>query len=345
MHARYSTLSFCLIALAFTAWGQCPFTPTITPDNLILCPNENATLSTQPYDAYQWYKDGSLLPGAVGQTLPVSAMLDAGSTFTVEATLDGCAEMSAGVLVDGWVFLPPYVQHGGDEPVNSGPNLEFCEGDTLLMTLSPGWTHSIVWTNNGIPIPGESSPTLIVTTPGSYSVSAATETCPNYVLGIGVAVDVAFIPPLQPDIVDLGGEICPYPTGNSTQWYLNGLPYSTDDCISPSAPGAYTVFVDYGQPCQAMSEPWVSTDIGAPSAAPAVPDVSPIPASNVLRVQWPAGSPATGAWQLLDMVGRRVLGGKIPATGMALLDVGHLEAGNYLLAAPGFGVRHVVIAR
>lgn len=57
-HARFPA---CLLVLSSTAWTRCTFTLTITPDDLILCPNENATLSTQAYDAYPWYRDGTLL--------------------------------------------------------------------------------------------------------------------------------------------------------------------------------------------------------------------------------------------------------------------------------------------
>lgn len=328
-----ATLLLIGLATTISAMAQCTFTPTISPNTLILCPEETATLMTEPYDAYQWYKDGSLIDGAVDQALPVSAMLDVGSMFTVEATLDGCTEMSAGVLVDGWMFLPPYVIHGGDEPISSGPELLFCEGDTLLLELGPGYTESIVWTNNGAPIPNETSPILVVTTPGSYTVSAATGTCPNYVLNLGVTVDVAFTVPMQPDIVDLGTEICPYPVGISTYWYLNDQPYSSDECITPTEPGAYSVFVDYGQACQAISDPWLTTGTGALTARS--PSASPIPTRDELRVQWPAGSGAQPMWRLLDATGREVLSGTVPATGTSILDVRAVPAGNYVLVASG----------
>ena len=116
MHAR-TTLLIIGMSAAVAATAQCPFTPTILPSDLILCPNESGTLTTQVYDAYQWNKDGSPISGATGQTLTVDQWADAGSSFTVSATLDGCTEMSAPVLVDGWVFLLPYVMHGGDEPM------------------------------------------------------------------------------------------------------------------------------------------------------------------------------------------------------------------------------------
>jgi hypothetical protein len=331
MTKQYAFLAFTLLATASAATAQCTFTPTVIPDNLILCPDATDTLTTQVYDAYQWYKDGSPIPGATGQNHVVNQVNDAGSTFSVSATLDGCTEMSASVLVDGWVFLLPYVINGGDEPITTGPALEFCQGDTFTLTLSPGYTENIVWTNNGSPIAGEHDPTLIITTSGSYSVSAAPDVCPNSVMGIGVSVDVTFIPPMQPDIVDIGGQICPYPTGNSTQWYLNGQPYSTEDCITPSTPGTYSVYVDYGQNCQIMSGPWLVT--GIPEQAQHAFIVAPVPAGNSVRVSWTGIPSPMGGWRLADMQGRTVMTGKFTGTHGMTLDVHALEPGNYLLLA------------
>lgn len=341
MHSRY-TLMFLMVLPALHGMAQCTFTPTITPNAPILCPNDSALLTTQAYDAYQWYKDGSPVTGATGQTLVVHQFADAGSSFTVSATLDGCTEMSASVLVDGWVFLLPYVIHGGDEPINQGPDLQFCEGDTLTLTLAPGFTENIVWTNDGNPIPGENSPVLTVTANGNYSVSAAPGECPNSIMGIGVEISASFQVNMQPDIVDLGdGELCAYPAGNSTQWYLAGVPIDTSLCITTTSSGPYTVFVDYGQPCQGLSDPWSST--GIHQEAIKKPMVSPLPASTTMTVDWPAGISTGGTWMLLDAAGRTVHAGNIPATGSNSINVADLAPGNYVLAAPGCGVRPVQV--
>lgn len=81
------------IALLPAVSAQCPHDPVVSPDDLILCANETATLSTQSADAYQWHKDGVAVFNAMQQTLEVSSS-DAGSQFSVVATVDGCAEES-----------------------------------------------------------------------------------------------------------------------------------------------------------------------------------------------------------------------------------------------------------
>lgn len=332
MSLRNAFLSFITLLLVETVHAQCDFTPTIVPNEVILCPNEGTTLSTQEYDAYQWYKDGAPITGATGQTLEVSQNNDAGSMFAVAATLDGCTKMSAGLLVDGWMFLMPYVIHGGDDPVSIGPFGEqtFCEGQIITLTLSPGFTENITWTNNGIPMNGEHGTTLTITSSGTYSVSAAPTVCPNSVMGIGVEVEVIFMPMVRPQIVMAGDQLCVQPTGNSTQWYLDGTPAGNTDCITPTADGPYTAFVDYGEPCQELSAPWIATGIAA--SMHETPSIGLLPGQGRLTIQWPVH--LGGEWMLLDLVGRPVRSGLIPTSGTTNLSTADLPDGIYLLASP-----------
>lgn len=320
-----------LLAPFGALFAQCDFTPTISPDQVILCPEETATLITEPYDAYQWYKDGYPIPGATEQTLVVEQFTDAGSLFAVAATQDGCTAMSASVLVDGYVFLLPYVIHGGDEPINQGPTLQFCEGDTLSLTLSPGYTQHITWFRDGTPIPGEQGPTLYIGTSGAYTVTAAPEVCPNAVMGIGVEVHAEFIPLARPDIVVMGEELCVDPTGLSTQWYFEGEPIATTDCIPIGAEGPYTAFVDYGQACQGLSEPMTIIIDGILPHAVDPPLVAPSPASDEVVVVWPHGAGASLDWLLLDGIGRTVLSGTSLRGRNLTLNVRGLAPGHYSL--------------
>ncbi len=166
--------------------AQCPHDPTISPSGVILCPNSQDTLWTQVYDTYQWYKDGNLIPGAVNPYYVVDYFLDGGSYFSVEATLNGCAELSLPVLVDGWAFLPVTVQTIGYKDT-------LCLGDTLWLVLNLPYDTLIQWTNNGVPIPGANGDTLVVTMSGSYSVSAAPSLCPGYIQPLGLNLGYNFI--------------------------------------------------------------------------------------------------------------------------------------------------------
>jgi hypothetical protein len=187
-----------ILLLSQTMNGQCPFDPTISGD-LILCPNGAATLSTQTYDNYQWYKRGfqepdlSIIPGDTSQTISIGSPDDVLYYFAVEATLNGCTEISPEVLVDGLVFLPVTVISTGDFITGSNGGSEVCIGDTMYFTLGLPYNKNITWYKDGSPIPGETSTVLTVTTAGSYTVTGAPDTCPDYLQPLGLNLDVSFV--------------------------------------------------------------------------------------------------------------------------------------------------------
>lgn len=80
----------------------CSHTNTIFPNNLILCPNETATIETQIADSYQWFDYfGNPIAGAINQSLVVYS-----GEYSVQTTINGCSERSPQVVVDGWVNNP-----------------------------------------------------------------------------------------------------------------------------------------------------------------------------------------------------------------------------------------------
>jgi|688.fasta_scaffold35131_6 hypothetical protein len=318
--------------------AQCPFDPLIAPAPPILCPNESATLSTQVYDAYQWYKDGAPIGGATQQTLVVTANIDAGASFTVLATLDSCSEMSPPVLVDGWAFLPPYVIHQGDPSVidNMG-NAHHCEGDTVLLILGLPYELSIQWTNNGIAIPGATDDTLVVTASGNYHVSGAPANCPNYNAQLGVVISLTFDPALQATIVpNANDQLCASPLGSAYQWFLDGLPIPGGNtaCLQATAVGLYTVEVTYGVACSSLSAPYATNSVEERDADRAV-NLFPNPTRGTIRVGRDQGA-LTGNWSLLDGTGREVLSGRFRGYGDEWLDLGAIPTGLYWLR-PGLG--------
>lgn len=339
----HSSITLASLVLGASAFAQCPFDPTIDPPALILCPSESATLSTQPYDAYQWYKDGNPIPGAIGQTLAVSAFNDAGSSFSVSATLNGCTETSPSVLVDGWVFLLPYVINGGDEPYGFGIDGEqlFCEGDSALLVLGLPYDTNIQWTNNGVPIPGANNDTLVVTTSGNWSVSGAPSLCPDFVQQLGVTITTLFGPAQQAAIVANGGQLCADPPGTSAQWFLNGAVIGTGNCITPTASGAYTVLVDLPGQCDAISAPY---DL--------VLGMEPVQASSGVRAWMDQGSvnlvvqadrPMIGDWAITDITGRHVLTGHWNGQRNASLPMNDLPPGRYWLSTSGQALPVVIV--
>lgn len=321
--------------------AQCPFDPTVVPNNLVLCPNSQDTLGTQVYDSYQWYKDGVAIAGATAQTLIVDAFLDAGSMFSVEGTLAGCTEMSPAVLVDGWAFLLPYVISDGDAPmyVDGFGTAHHCPGDTVLLILGLPYDTLIQWTDGGTPIAGATNDTLVVTGSGVYSASGAPSLCPGFIQALGVSVGIEFEASVQPLIVTSGSQICASPTGTSYQWYLNGaaIPGGNTECIEPVDPGSYVVEVDYGDStCTVPSAPWLGTAISVPTA-PVPPIAGPVPAGDHVRISGLPVDAIGQRWALHDATGRRVRSGTL-ADRTLRIDLAALPAGRYWFSMPEHGV-------
>lgn len=320
------TLPIALAALATSA--QCPFNPTITPNNLMLCPNTGDILTTQVYDAYQWYKEGTAIPGATGQTHPVDAYLDAGSMFSVEATDSGCTEMSPEVLVDGWAFLPPYVIHAGASALyTDGFGIpHHCEGDTVLLIFSI--TENVQWTNNGANIPGATDDTLVVVDDGNFSGSGAPTECPNAIMQLGVTITLAFDAPQQPTITQNGSQLCASPAGLAYQWYYNGQPLAANPmCIASSGPGTYVVDVTYNPDCSIPSDPFLITAVQDPARSTAWL-VRPTPANEQVVITAGSGTHVEG-WQLLDLTGRVVRSGNAHRASSVSVRTSDLPTGRY----------------
>lgn len=341
-----SFVAFAFATIPGDLLAQCPFDPTVAPANLILCPNTQDTLSTQVYESYQWYKGGVPIPGATDQTHVVDAYNDAGSMFSVSATLGGCTEMSPEVLVDGWAFLPPTVMTTGAEPLyytQNGP--VYCGTDTVLLVMMQPYDTNIQWTNGGNLIPGATNDTLVVTTPGQYSASGAPSTCPGFVQQLGVWIDVLFLPPTQPVIAQSGSQLCVSPEGAGYQWYLNGQPLAGSDqaCIDGGQPGFYMVSVVYDIDCSLPAEGFLVTGIGTNVQGSAW-NVRPQPARDRVTISSDQGA-LIGDWRLLDATGREVKNGRVESRSSLSIDVSDLGTGLYWLKPDERAAVRVTVVR
>lgn len=211
--------------------AQCTFTPTITGDT-ILCPEENGILITEEYESYQWYKRpysgnmAEMIPGANEQALVVTQD-DGLNYFSVEVTKNGCTEVSAEILLDGYVFLLPFVIHEGDytfDPVSE--TFRVCEGDTMFLILGSPYQKNITWFKNGLAVEGENSNMLAVTESGAYTVEGAPAVCPNYIQQLGLTIPVVVetcATGVEPSPVEIKLSVYPNPaSGNVTVETCNG---------------------------------------------------------------------------------------------------------------------------
>ncbi|MCC7506719.1 MAG: T9SS type A sorting domain-containing protein [Saprospiraceae bacterium] len=185
-----------LFLLLRPAGAQCAFTPAVS-GNTLLCPLSTTTLSTETYDAYQWYSrafpngTSQPIPGATGPTLQVSAD-DVPFYVSVSATLNGCTEQSAEVLVDGLAFLPVTVLSDGFFDVGPEGEMIICQNQPAFLIALPPYTTNFTWYNGPNPIPGANDDTLKLSGPGEYWLTASPGECPNFVDALGVQITVVW---------------------------------------------------------------------------------------------------------------------------------------------------------
>ncbi len=229
--------------------------PTIINGNVLLCPDEEETLATQEYDTYQWYKDGSVIPGATGQTHTINYYDDVLSTFSVYVTLGDESAMSPTIFVDGWTFLPVVVMSYGDGFWFDDEAWQLCEHHELFFEIMLPYTTHIQWYRDGMPIPDANNSVYQPDQTGVYTVSGAPAVCPDYVqysLPLSVIVHTAPTPVISQQENTLYASIFP------GQWYAGDdpIPGATGETFIPGEEGWYSFKYTDANGCYSMSEPW-----------------------------------------------------------------------------------------
>ncbi|HEX8270802.1 MAG TPA: PKD domain-containing protein [Flavobacterium sp.] len=174
----------------------CSHTPTISPANLLLCPQTSDMLWTEPADSYQWFQDGIPVPDATNQFFEVSASSD-NSLFSVMTTTNNCSEFSrqTSVSLHQWLFGSinlTMVIEGNIFEVN-----KVCEGETITLTAGVTDEHFSQWYKDDVLIPFATGDSYVVSESGTYKVRIDHLVCPN----MGSFSDM-YMEPLQYEFVD-----------------------------------------------------------------------------------------------------------------------------------------------
>ena len=338
-------LVFALLLLslpALRATAQCALNPTVTPNNLLLCPNTQDTIRTQAFDTYQWYKDNVLLPGATKRYYVVDAYEDSGSEFKVAVAQGSCQDTSANVLVDGRAYAGVTVgMRGGatgyaTDPTNGTTIL--CDStrlfarDTLYLEMRLPYTTNVQWYRNGQLLPGATSTKLTVSEPGDYDAQGSPATCPNFV-GHSLPITVELRTPTLPLITQVGGQLVatasPGDTLSMYQWYLNGaaIAGATSNTHTPTTSGTYWVqAVD--SYCYTISRVFKFALLPTRgSALGRQTTIYPNPTRGLVRVEAPVG---------LSAIVRNLTGQVVRTVPQATqVDLSGLPDGLYLLQLNG----------
>jgi hypothetical protein len=335
---RLTALLFLFLLIEWSSTlAQCTFTPTVIPSQPILCPNGSDTLWTQEYEAYQWYKNNNAIAGATNQ-YHVVAQNDILKQFKVAATMEGCTENSASVLVDGWVFLLPYVIQSGDLGTFD-PNTQsfiLCPGDTMILEMGQPYIDNVQWFDNGNPISGANNSIYYVTSSGSYTACGAPTVCPDYLDCMLIPIEVTFSTTPAP-VITQSNDTLFSTTAISYQWFLNNniIPGATSKYYVPVVSGSYNVSITNNFDCNLFSAPYnyIATGSLSDNVAPFTFSIFPNPAHDILTVFISNATPDAFAVTVTDIFGKTV-SSPLKSSGAAnkiIFDTGKLTAGNYLV--------------
>lgn len=345
---RYSVL-FAILALTillkpFTAIGQCAFTATLSPDNLILCPQGTGELNLNivpaTYDSVKWYKwlsfgsfEAEEIPNWENlQVVNLNQFDHSGYSFFAQVYAGDCSEFSDTVLVDGYIFLPPVVMHGGSAELNQNGVWEIGCGQDATLELMMPYTNSIVWYRNGTPIPDENTQLLNITQSGLYTVSGAPELCPDWVNFLGLELEYVVLP--EPELnISFSGNQLSASGGNSWQWYLNGIEISgaTEQVYSAITEGYYQVEAIFDVNCVVLSDSFQVNTTSLANRLFQTLGISPNPCNGILHIVGEKGNQYSG-YEIVTIDGRIIDQGPFMQNG---LNVSNLPVGHYLLRLTG----------
>jgi len=310
---------------AQATFAQCDLNPTIKPDNLILCPNATDSLWTsEAYDSYQWFKNNKPIEGATNRVLKVDQYNDAGSYFKVAVIKNGCADTSKRVLVDGYVFLLPYVITSGDPGIyNPLKDVTFqCSGDKVVLTMGDPYNVNIQWYNNWKPIEGATSKKFTVTEKGSYTVCGSPTICPSYTDCQSIPMNFTF-EKAEATITEKNDTLFASDAKNY-RWYYNGhlIPGAKESYLVPNRNGAYAVGISTTHNCTDLS------DIYNYDGAKAIVSVSPNPATSYVHVR--INKPGVSKIIISDLNGNRFKQISVNNSD-EFINVSNLHTGTYML--------------
>lgn len=196
--------------------GFCAHSPTVFKTFAWHCFPD--TFSTQAYDAYQWYTRNDPIAGETNRSIADPNLY---SELSVLATQNGCTEMSPSFFVDR---SPGIIWYDLTAVANFVDTNTACIGNHIkLIATGLDGSESMRWEKNGILLPNETNDTLIVTSPGTYSLSIFHSNCAG-IINFSKHYSLAFIDCTTLGLPDGTSNITPtlYPNPTSGLLMIKG---------------------------------------------------------------------------------------------------------------------------
>jgi len=215
----------------------------ITPNGIInLCQGESVLLTSSPAESYLWSN------GAITQSINVNTSGDYSVTVT---DINGCSATSPITVVT--VNPLPIVS------IIAGGPLEFCEGESVMLTSSPGLSY--LWSNGAI------TQSILVTMSGNYTVTTTdingcSGTSPITIVTVYPLPIVTITPDGPTDFCDGESVMLTSSPGESYLW-SNG---QTTQSILVTMSGSYSVTMTDINGCSGTSPNTIVTVYPLPIA-------------------------------------------------------------------------------
>jgi IPT/TIG domain-containing protein/dockerin type I repeat protein/Ig-like domain-containing protein/PKD domain-containing protein len=223
-----------------------PGAPTIS-GTLAFCTGGNTTLSSDYFNGNQWYVGGVLIAGATNQTYIATA---AGSYTVTVTDGNGCTSaQSAPAVVT--VNSPPPTPTVAGTTNGTGTQDQACPEQPLTLTATSAGATSFQWYQDNNTLNGETNATTVVTSVGTYYVTATVNGCTS-AQSTGYVVQNptphnAFLTAAGPTNFCAGGSVTLQSnSATGIQWYLDGnpLPNPNNQNRTVSVGGTYTVILN-----------------------------------------------------------------------------------------------------
>jgi hypothetical protein len=300
-----------------------PTTPAITvTGSTAICTGSSATLQSSATSGNQWFKNGTLIAGAVNQQYTAT---EAG-TYTVKVSNGNCTSAaSTGVTIT--VNTTPTAP-----TLTAAGSTGICSGDSVKLQSSVATGNQ--WYKNGTAITGATGPDYFAKEAASFSVRTTQNGCTS---ASSNAYDVTVYPaPTKPGITSNGTAMTATGTGyTSYQWYLNNniINGATQSQYATTQNGVYTVVVKDNRGCANTSDNfnYVTTAVNDVFFQGYTIQWFPNPVHDNLQLQVSPGTGLSGkvTVRVIDVAGRLVQQEQVLKNGANTIPMKQLPAGPY----------------
>lgn len=236
--------------------------PTVT-GSATGCKSQGSVLTTQLFSGYQWYADGTALPGATERTVAATSS----GTYTVSVTdSHGCTNTSPGLTVT--LYDAPIPTIFGSSQGCSNPGA----------TLTTQAFASYQWVRDGSVISGATSQSYNATTIGTHSYTVRVTDgngCQGTSSGFSVTITASPTPTITGPNPACNSGLLSTQAYSAYQWFQDGstITGATLQFYNAKAPGSYTVQVNDTNGCTGLSSAFVMNDcpctVACTASAPA----------------------------------------------------------------------------